>query len=150
MSELQVSAEDSALIIILLPVYNGERFLASQLDSILAQTWRHILIICRDDGSTDASSQILAAYARSSPEKFRILDGQQGNVGASANFSLLMQNVVDAGYLARGQDTYISLADQDDIWYPEKLARCLEVMRRQERETPGLPVAVHSDLRVVA
>ena len=52
----------SARVAILLSTYNGERHLAEQLDSILAQTHQDWLIAASDDGSSDATSLILQRY----------------------------------------------------------------------------------------
>ena len=50
---------------LIIPVYNVERFLEKCLDSALSQTLQPIELLCVDDGSTDASPEILARYARS-------------------------------------------------------------------------------------
>ncbi len=150
--------EFSERIIILLPVYNGEHYLREQLDSILAQTCRNILLVCRDDFSSDDSAAIIAEYAQRQPKMFRVMPKAEQNIGASASFSLLMQTIISEGLLDSPADAnatsascnYIALADQDDIWYPEKLQRCLTALQAQERKTPDVPLLVHSDLRVVA
>lgn len=135
------------MIFVLLAVYNGERFLREQIDSILAQSHNNLQLICRDDGSTDASAEILQAYAGSHPQQVQVLQDNQGNLGASGSFSALMQWAVsNAG---SGAGIYVALADQDDTWHLDKLQRCLDVMLAAEKQSPGLPVLVHSDLRVV-
>ncbi len=48
---------------VLLPVYNGERYLAAAIDSILGQTFRDFEFVIIDDGSTDSSPQMLELYA---------------------------------------------------------------------------------------
>ena len=53
---------------ILLATYNGEQFLAQQLDSLLAQTIRNFRILVRDDGSTDSTKKILKEYQNKFPE----------------------------------------------------------------------------------
>ena len=144
------SNQQEARVLILLPVYNGARYLRTQLDSLLAQSIQNSLIICRDDGSSDDSAAILEDYAQQLPHRFRIQRAQIGNVGASANIALLMQSVLENELISSTNPPYIALSDQDDLWYPEKLARCLAVMRSEEMQNPELPVVVHSDLRVVA
>ena len=51
-------------ISVVMPVYNGEKYLQEQLDSILAQTYPNIEILIRDDGSKDATLEILEEYAK--------------------------------------------------------------------------------------
>jgi hypothetical protein len=138
---------NSPLILVLLPVYNGEKFLHKQIDSILAQTHQNLRLICRDDVSSDASLQTLQAYAVSHPDQVQLLQDLKGNLGASGSFSELMQWALANG----GSDsaTYVALADQDDTWHLDKLSCCLEAMFVAEKKSPGAPVLVHSDLRVV-
>ncbi len=142
--------QQESKVLILLPVYNGGRYLQSQLDSILAQSIQNSLIVCRDDGSSDDSAAILEQYAQQWPHRFRIVKAQVGNLGVSANVALLMQSVLENELLSSTSPPYIALSDQDDCWYPQKLARCLALMHSEEQKNPELPVLIHSDLRVVA
>ncbi len=136
-------------IIVLLPVYDGERFLGEQLDSILAQEAVDVRIICRDDCSRDTSAAILDRYAEAHPERLEHVPGDR-NLGASASFAWLMQNVLDRRLLEGPTPPYIAFADQDDRWQPQRLSRCLAAMHELEREVGGnRPLLVHSDLRVV-
>ncbi len=137
-------------VLILLPVFNGARYLRSQLDSLLAQSIQNSLIVCRDDNSSDNSVAILEEYTQQSPHRFRILRTQNDNLGARANIALLMQSILENELRSSKESAYIALSDQDDLWYPDKLAHCLAIMRSEEQKNPGLPVVVHSDLRVVA
>ena len=98
-------------ISVVLTVYNGERFLALAVESILAQTWRDFELIAVDDGSTDGSLTILQAYA-AQDRRVRVLacsnTGQAGalNTGVAA---------------ARG--AWVARMDADDIAAPERLRR---------------------------
>ena len=58
---------------VIIPVYNSEIYLKECLDSVVNQTLQNIEIICIDDGSTDASMDILHEYARKD-ERFKILE----------------------------------------------------------------------------
>lgn len=140
----------SPLILVLLPVYNGEQFLAEQLNSILSQTHKNIRIMMRDDGSSDHSSAILAEYAARYPQQIRMVRDDMGNLGAAAGFSLLMQLALSLIDTQQEQcPVYFALADQDDVWHPEKLETCLQRLLLEESATPGLPLLIHSDLKVV-
>jgi glycosyltransferase involved in cell wall biosynthesis len=91
---------------VVMPVYNGERFLQESLESVWAQTFDDYELICVDDGSTDGSSALLARYG----QRIRVV--RQANAGQSA--------ARNAGVsLARGR--YVAFLDQDDLWYPSKL-----------------------------
>ncbi|MGA2399048.1 MAG: glycosyltransferase family A protein [Steroidobacteraceae bacterium] len=98
----------SASISCVVPVYNGARYLAEALDSILAQTLPPTEIIVVDDGSTDATAQVTDAYAK------HVIYVRQANAGpASAR---------NRGIgLAKGD--FISFLDADDLWHKDKLER---------------------------
>ena len=93
-------------VTVVMPVYNGERFLRGSLDSVFAQTFQDFEILCVDDGSTDRSAAVFEQYG----QRIRVL--RQSNAGQSA--------ARNAGVtLANGQ--YVAFLDQDDLWYPTKL-----------------------------
>lgn len=136
-------------VVVLLPVYNGARYLPEQLDSILTQSQTHLTILCRDDGSRDDSLSILRHYASQHPERLRVLEDTLGNLGARANFSKLMQAALNAEMSPASSSTYYALSDQDDVWHVDKLAQLVAAMQHLEQGDTHLPVLVHSDLRVV-
>jgi glycosyltransferase involved in cell wall biosynthesis len=102
------------LISIPIFTYNGEKFLREQLDSIFAQTYKHIEVIACDDGSTDATKTILKEYET----KYGLIcHFNEVNLGVN-------KNVEKALSLCNGD--FIAPSDQDDIWKPEKLQTLLE------------------------
>ena len=60
-------------IVILLSTYNGEDYLAEQLDSLLKQTYSNFIIIIRDDASNDSTEQIINHYVERNQGKIEIL-----------------------------------------------------------------------------
>jgi hypothetical protein len=86
------------------------------------------------------------------PNRIRVLEDGDGNLGASGNFSRLMHAALAFNPPApwTDQPCYMALSDQDDLWHPDKLATCVAAIRQLEREHPGRPALVHSDLRVIA
>ena len=97
----------------IIPVYNGARFLAEALDSVLAQTRPPTEIIVIDDGSTAATPEVARAYARHARYE------RQENAGpASAR---------NRGIDLAGGD-FISFLDADDRWHPEKIERQMRVL----------------------
>lgn len=104
---MEVGAEQvNELISVIIPVYNVEKYLRECLDSVCAQTYRNLEIICVDDGSTDASGEICDEYARSDA-RVRVIHQKNGAASAARNAGL------DA---AKG--SYISFVDSDDIIHP--------------------------------
>ncbi|ALO45105.1 glycosyltransferase family 2 protein [Pseudohongiella spirulinae] len=137
-------------ILVLLPVYNGARWLEEQIDSIIRQESADWCLWVRDDGSSDNSLAILRDYAHAYPEQIKCIEDDQGNLGASASFSrLMMLALQDTGLQNSDRNCYFALADQDDTWHPHKLQITLQQMLDVERDAPEQPVLVHSDLRVV-
>lgn len=131
----------SANIDIALATWNGERYLPAMLESIAAQTFANWRLVVRDDGSTDGTRAIVEAFARRFPGRVEWLTDDRGRLGAAGNFA--------AAALACRAD-YVAFADQDDVWLPEKLELTMASMAATERRLgAGVPVAVHTDLRVV-
>lgn len=126
---------------ILLATYNGEAFLDQQLASIFNQTYPHWRLIVRDDGSTDATLDIIRSYQERYPGKITLLADEDGNLGPTQNFSRMLEN--SAAH-------YVAFCDQDDVWLPEKLATTLDKMRLLELQHGATaPLLVYTDLRVV-
>lgn len=142
---------DAALpwVLVLLPVYNGQRFLVQQVESILNQAGVGTHLVCRDDGSSDGSSRVLHDLRLRWPGRITVLEDDLGNLGASGNFSCLMRQALDLEPSGLGRANYIALSDQDDVWHPDKLAIGLAAIRSLEQQRPGTPALVHSDLRVI-
>ena len=69
------------MISIVIPIYNGERFLRPCLDSILSQSVRELEVICVNDGSKDGTQSILEEYAAKDP---RVVVLRQENQGIAA------------------------------------------------------------------
>ncbi len=99
---------------IALCTFNGERYLPQQLSSLAAQTSLPGELVVCDDGSTDATLYILRSFAATAPFPVRVHVNQR-NLGSNRNFE-------QAILLCQGER--IALCDQDDVWLPEKLARC--------------------------
>jgi glycosyltransferase involved in cell wall biosynthesis len=93
-------------ISVIIPAYNYARYLAEAIDSVLAQTYPVLEVIVVDDGSTDDTPGVLAAYAN------RIRAIRQQNLGVSA----ARNTGISA---ARGE--YVAFLDADDVWQPSKL-----------------------------
>ena len=136
-------------IVILLSTYNGEDYLAEQLDSLLKQTYSNFIIIIRDDASNDSTEQIINHYVERNQEKIHKLSGINSNVGPSSSFGLLIKYAIKEKIALGVSRLYMMLCDQDDIWIEEKLKIQMLEMLNAERKTPDAPIIVHSDLKVV-
>jgi hypothetical protein len=105
------TAQNTPLISVALCTFNGERYLAQQLTSILEQTHRNLDIVIVDDCSSDGTPQLLTKLA-ASDARIRLFRNER-NLGFIRNFERALGE-------CRGE--FIALADQDDIWLPHKLA----------------------------
>jgi glycosyltransferase involved in cell wall biosynthesis len=105
------------LVSIGLPVYNGERYMAQALDSLLAQDLEDFELIICDNASQDATARIAADYAARDP-RVRYHRNQR-NLGLVANFNRAFE-------LSRGK--YFKWAAHDDWHPPQTLRRCVEVL----------------------
>lgn len=101
---------DPGRVSVVLCTYNGGRFLARQLDSLLAQTYRNLEIVAVDDASIDESPDILRHYARLDPRMRLVINPV--NLGFARNF---------ANALSQSRGGFVAPCDQDDVWLPEKI-----------------------------
>lgn len=99
-------------ISVALCTYQGERFLQQQLDSLAGQTRLPDELVACDDASRDRTWEILERFAGQAPFPVRLLRSAE-NRGIAANFEQAIR-------LCQGE--VIAPCDQDDVWYPQKLA----------------------------
>lgn len=114
---------------ILLSTYNGEKYLKTQLDSLLTQTFQDFLIVIRDDGSTDRTMDIIDEYKAEFPEKIITLTSYS-NLGYPDCFWELLERTPEAKYYA--------FCDQDDVWYEDKLAMAYEMLEKGTKDEPKI------------
>lgn len=106
-------------IVVLLASYQGADFIAAQLASIAAQDFVTWSLLVSDDGSRDGTREIVTAFAATQPEgRVRLLDGPR--LGATQNFLHLIEAAPAGAALA--------FCDQDDVWFPDKLARAARAL----------------------
>lgn len=107
------------LVSVVLPVYNGEPYLAGALESILRQDHDRLEVIAIDDGSTDGSLETLQRY-RKADGRVSIISRENRGLVATLNEGLA---------LARGE--LVARMDADDFSYPSRLSRQVAVFARQ-------------------
>ena len=103
---------------ILMSTYNGEDYLEEQIESLLRQTYPNLEILIRDDGSTDATTDILRRYEQQH-DAIRVFF--ESNVGVTKSFFDL---------LARSDADYIAFCDQDDVWLEQKIERAVAKLNK--------------------
>lgn len=115
-------------ISVCMATYNGARYLREQVDSILNQDLSaypnsELELIVSDDGSTDDTLKILASYQDDRIKVYHHIKKEykykKANFACTANF---------ANALEKTTGDYVFLSDQDDIWFPLKISRTLDVL----------------------
>ena len=123
-SSLKQLMSNHKKVMVLLASRNGANWIREQLDSILAQQGVDVSILVQDDKSTDDTASIITQYADTAPERISIILNETGTGSAGANFRKLIARTDLSAF------DYVALADQDDIWDHDKLARGIAAMRR--------------------
>ncbi len=97
---------------VIIPVYNGAKFIAETLDSVLAQTVRPAEVIVVNDGSTDNSASIVEEYG----DSVTLINTPNGGGCATRNLGA-----------STAKGNWVALCDGDDLWLPTKLEKQLRL-----------------------
>ncbi len=108
---------------IALCTFNGAAYLPAQLQSILGQSLPPLEVVVRDDGSSDETPEILERFQREAPFSVRLLESNN-RLGSTKNFERV---------IAECKGDYIFLADQDDVWHPDKLQRITDTLQTHSK-----------------
>ena len=124
---------------VLLPTYNGSRYVPHQINSLIGQSTDKWILKISDDYSSDNTINILKAVAN---EKESInLVVQSNHVGVVEGFNYLL-NI--------SENDYVMFCDQDDVWLPNKIEITFNKMLEMEKEYgKEVPILIHTDLQVV-
>ena len=120
------------LITVLMPVYNGTKFLNEQVESILSQDGVSVRLQIIDDASTDGSAELLKGMTDNDP-RIHVATNPR-NLGLIPTIGLLLRTV---------RTDFFALADQDDIWDTSKLSRSVSAL-----ENSGASL-IYSDVRLI-
>lgn len=108
----------SQLVSVILPVYNGARYLSEAIESALAQTYRPIEVIVIDDGSTDHSAEVAQGYT----PRVRSASQMHSGVAAALNHGI-----------ALAQGSWLAFLDADDLWTTTKLTLQMNAINRDTK-----------------
>lgn len=132
---------ETSTIAILLATYNGEKYLPTQLESIINQDYSDWKVFVSDDGSTDNTLSVIKDYVARYPDKIELLEKDKPTGSAKKNFMYMVSKITDY--------EYIMCCDQDDFWMPNKVRVTMEKMKEIEKDNHSIPCLVHTDLEVV-
>jgi len=116
---------------VVMATYNGAKYLPEQLASLERQTASPARLIITDDGSSDDTKEISAAFARRAGFEVVMVDGPQQGYA---------ENFWSAARLA--ETRYVAWADQDDVWHPQKIQKCVAALRESEADFVAHSAAV--------
>ena len=109
---------EAPLVSVLMTTYNAEAYVAESVESVLAQTYGSLELVAVDDASTDATAEIVEAYARRHPDRVRLLQASERR-GPTRRRN-------DALAAARGP--LLAWLDHDDLWLSTKVERQVAVL----------------------
>jgi glycosyltransferase involved in cell wall biosynthesis len=130
--------ETETVILIIMSTYNGEKYIAEQIESIQSQTYKSWILHIRDDVSSDKTLEIISSYS-SKDSRINLIIGKK-NLGACKSFFELLKTC---------NEDYCLFSDQDDVWLPDKIELTLKTMKESEIRYKNKPLLIHSDLIVV-
>ncbi|HEY9693247.1 MAG TPA: glycosyltransferase family A protein [Oculatellaceae cyanobacterium] len=125
---------NQSLVSVIIPVYNGELYLAEAIESVLAQTYQQIEIIVIDDGSTDRTAEIAQGFSL-----VQYYYQSNSGTGTARNYGVNIS-----------QGEFLAFLDADDIWVENKLTLQMQAFKNhpeldiifgqvQQFYSPGLP-----------
>lgn len=127
-------SKQSEKISIIIPVYNGEKFIAESIDSVLHQTYSNWELIIINDGSTDNSVRVIKSY--NYDNRIILLEHPEGiNKGVSKSRELGVK-------AATGK--FLAFLDADDIFYPNKLGEQVEILLKYDEV-----ILTHSKVEII-
>lgn len=106
----------SPVVSIIIPTYNCALYIAETITSVLNQSFKDIELIVVDDGSTDATRDIVASFG----QPVRLVTQANAGVCVARNRGI-----------SEAAGKYICLMDHDDYWFPHKLARQVSILEQQ-------------------
>ena len=100
---------------VIVPAFNGERIIVETLESLRRQTYTDFEVLVVDDGSTDATAEVVGAFEGLD---LRLLRFANGGVAVARNRGI-----------EHASGAFVAFVDQDDLWAPQKLAAQLDLLR---------------------
>ena len=126
--------EHSPKISIGLPVYNGDKFIAQAIESILQQSFTDFELLISDNASTDATERMCRDFARLDLRvRYKRRDK---NLGAAPNFN---------GLVSRARGEYFKWMAHDDMLRPQYLQQCLAMLEQNPQAVLSYPLAMDID-----
>lgn len=124
-----------AMVSVIIPVYNAEKYINECLDSLLRQTYFDFEIICVDDGSSDRSLEILHRY-KQQDGRITVLSQKNQYAGAARNVGM-----------ERAKGKYLLFLDADDFFCEDMLERAVDEAEKSRTEILAFDAYLYDDVR---
>lgn len=108
-----INRKNNGKVSVIIPVYNGEKYIRNAIDSVINQTYRNFEIVVANDGSTDNTVEILKEYG----DKIRWKSQENKGPASAKKFGTSM---------AKGE--YLAYLDSDDMFLPDKLKQQVDYL----------------------
>lgn len=118
-------------VLVIMPTFNGKRYIEAQINSILQQKGIDVDILIRDDCSSDNTYEILIKYKDQYPDKIHLYSGKN-NLGPNGSIFELIHKIPKKDY------DFYSFADQDDWWLEDKLISAISRLNEMNKDKPCL------------
>ncbi|MCB0835005.1 MAG: glycosyltransferase [Bacteroidetes bacterium] len=118
MNSKTTNFQNHPLVSVGITTYNHEKFIAETIESVLNQVYPNVELVIRDDKSSDNTAQIVQEYQKRFPERIRF-EIATTNEGPTKNINHVLREC---------SGTYFALLDGDDLMYPDKLSRQVDLM----------------------
>ena len=143
------TTDTSAKVAVCISTYNGEKYLAEQLDSILHQEGVDVTLFVRDDGSSDGTAALLTQYEEQYENVILLDKSRSRNLGVRDSFLRILRYA----WKKMGAGCYYAFSDQDDVWLPEKLKSAVDLLSKKQDKKGRLyfsnKTVVDEDLHVI-
>jgi len=123
-------------ISVVIPCYNGQKFLKEAIASINNQTLQAKEIVIVNDGSKDDSLEIICELSRHNPIPIKLVGQENGGVSSARNIGV-----------AAASGDWIAFLDVDDLWYPEKLATQAKIIEESSKRIALVCCDYHNDFQ---
>lgn len=118
---------------VIIPLYNGAAFIATAIESVIAQTYSPTHIIIINDGSTDKGPEIATSYQTKTSIPLVIINQENKGLSAARNTGI-----------NTATSEYIAFLDADDVWIPEKLQKQIGVFNKSDISNLGLVYCLYN------
>ena len=128
--------------LVMMALYNGEKYLKEQMESLLHQSYSCFDLYAQDDGSEDDTWKIMEKYAAEDP-RIHLRRNETGNHGPYQNYNALFNYCRSL----QAYDLYL-FCDQDDVWDQDKLEKLIAFYDRNVYDA-GIPVMIQGNFRII-